>query len=221
MSKRLLMLLIIALVMILGIVYASYEIYKAYQPESLCKSECSKGGCDNHTAFDCVLDINKCYYKQLKDIELDVCGAECLTSDDCNDTLKCVNNECKEPVCGDEKCDKNIGENCGTCPKDCTMESGEICCSNKIVEGSCCSNSDCNELKYEICEDYKCIVGSYCGDGTCDSDENCENCKKDCRPSESEICCSGVIETGDCCKDSQCEEGLECSKHKCIVISSP
>ncbi|MBU0929563.1 MAG: hypothetical protein KJ623_00650 [Nanoarchaeota archaeon] len=221
MSKKLLLFLILAFVVILGIVYASYEIYKFYQPESLCKSECSKEGCDNHTTFDCVQDINKCYYKQYKDKEIDVCGTECLTSDDCNGTLKCVSNECVEPRCGDEKCDKNNGENCNTCPEDCSMDSGEICCFSKIIEGECCSNSNCDESNYEICEDYRCIVGPYCGDGTCDEDlgENCETCKKDCRPSESEICCSGIIKTGDCCRDSQCEEGFDCKKNKCTLIS--
>lgn len=221
MSKKLLVLLVAALLIIFGIVYAAYDIYKVLKPESLCKSECSKFGCDNHTAFNCTQDlIDLCFYKQYQDINIGVCGAQCRVNDDCNSSLKCVGNECKEPVCGDGECDKESGENCNTCPKDCTVESNEICCSGNIVEGKCCSDSDCDAANYEICQDYKCIVGPYCGDGNCDSNENCDTCKKDCRPNENQICCTGVIKTGDCCKDSQCEEGLDCKQNKCVVPST-
>lgn len=216
-------LLFLSLVVVLAITYAAYDIYKLYQPESLCVSECSKEGCENQTGFSCVKDINNCYYKKYKDIEIGNCSAECLTSDDCNETLKCVSNKCVEPRCGDERCDKKAGEDCESCLEDCPLDSGTICCSGEIIDGTCCSNSDCTK-EHEICNDYTCEIGPYCGDETCDEEkgENCDTCKADCRPSETEKCCSGEIVTGDCCKDSQCEEdlGFECKKHKCTLVSS-
>lgn len=218
MSKKLFVYLAIAFVIILGIVYASYDIYKALAPEALCVDECKKDGCDNHTAFSCEKDINNCYYKKLKEIEMGVCRVECLTSDDCNESLKCMDNECKAPECGDGRCDKDAGENCRECPEDCVVESGEICCLGKIEEGNCCSDSDCKK-EHEICDENKCVIGPYCGDGSCDENENCETCRKDCRPSESEVCCSGEIKTGDCCRDSQCEEGYDCKKNKCTAAT--
>lgn len=220
MNKKFVSVLILFLIIIVVIVYGAYDFYKTISPESLCVSECSEDGCDNQTAFLCVKDINTCYYKQAKEIEIGLCGAECLTSDDCNESLKCNNNKCVEPKCGDGRCDKDADENCKTCLEDCPLDTGTICCSGKIVEGKCCSDSNCFK-EHEVCEDYQCVIGPYCGDKTCDEDEgeNCETCRTDCRPSETQVCCSGVIETGECCKDSQCEEYQDCKQHKCVASS--
>lgn len=224
MSKRI-VLLIAILIIIFGIVYVAYDIYKAVSPETLCTDKCSKAGCDNRTAFNCTKDrMTGCRYKENLEAEIGVCGVQCLTMDDCNESLKCTNNECVKPSCGDEKCDNEEGENCATCVIDCPVDSGSRCCYGKIVDGECCSISDCNELEHEICEENMCVVGPFCGDGKCDKEEeNCETCKKDCRPTESQVCCSGgVIEDGECCRDSQCDEdaGEECRKHECVVVSS-
>jgi len=218
MQKKIPILLLLSLVIILAITYAAYDIYKAYQPESLCVSECSKDECENQTGFLCVKDINRCYYKKYQEIQIGNCSAECLISDDCNETLKCVKNKCVEPKCGDEKCDKDAGEDCKTCVLDCPLDSGAICCDGKITDGNCCYNPDCTK-EHEICEENRCVIGPYCGDGTCDKDEgeNCEKCKQDCRPTETQKCCSGVTVDGDCCKDSQCEEFQNCKKNKCVA----
>ena len=221
MQKKEFILLAAVLIIVFGIVYAAYDIYKAFKPDSMCKSECSSDGCDNRTAFNCTIDkINGCYYKHYIEIKIGLCDARCRVNDDCNETSKCVSNECREPKCGDADCDKESGETCSSCPEDCVLDAGTICCYSKIVEGECCSDSECDETKYEICEDYKCAVGPYCGDGTCDSNENCDTCKKDCRPGEGQICCTGVIKTGDCCRDGQCEEWQDCKQNKCVVPTS-
>ncbi|MDD5651313.1 MAG: hypothetical protein PHF86_13015 [Candidatus Nanoarchaeia archaeon] len=217
--KKLSIGLTLALIIFIFICFAAYDFYKTLSPESKCVSECAKEGCDNQTGFSCIKDINNCYYKQYKDKKVGICNAECLTSDDCNESLKCTDNKCLAPRCGDGRCDKDSGENCETCLEDCTLDSGTICCSGKIVEGSCCSNNNCFKL-HEICQDNQCVIGPYCGDKTCDSNENCETCRTDCKPSENQVCCTGVIKTGDCCKDSQCDEGKECKKNLCVVPSS-
>ena len=223
MKKSIIVLLIAILLIIIGIIYAAYDIYKAITPESLCKNECSSSGCDHQTAFNCTLDkIDGCYYKEYQEIQIGTCNAECLTSDDCNNTYKCINNICVKPTCGDGECDKDAGETCSSCPDDCKIDTGEKCCFGNIVEGTCCSDSDCSALNHEICSDNQCVVGPYCGDETCDNStgENCDTCKSDCSPSDSQVCCTGVIKDGDCCKDSQCDEGLECKKNVCTVVSS-
>ena len=57
-----------------------------------------------------------------------------------------------ETNCGDGVCEG--GENCGTCPADCPIGAGQICCSGILYSGDCCGNSDCTLP--ETCNNHIC-----------------------------------------------------------------
>jgi hypothetical protein len=118
------------------------------------------------------------------------------------------------PYCGDAIC--NNGENCATCPGDCGITSGQVCCGGTVYTGECCSDSDCSSGA--TCSSHAChypssspptggggVVttttssGPVCGDGTCDSGEDCTNCPDDC----------GVL---------ACENGIDCNDGNSCTI---
>jgi len=139
----------------------------------------------------------------------------CCSDSDCSSGYECSDHKCaKELYCGDAICNISGGENCSTCPADCScfssyycchptssyanpsgcVTSGErisstyICCSGGKFYGTCCSDSDCIS-GYE-CANHTCVISSYCGDGACTIDENCSDCPSDCQCSSSQCCYS-------------------------------
>ena len=94
-------------------------------------------------------------------------------------------------ACGNNKCEQELGENCGTCNRDCSCLSYQKCVDN-------------------ICE-------TYCGNNRCDSDESKCTCPKDCGSCSGtigtckEYYCSGnecLTRTLDnCCGNNKCEIG--------------
>ncbi|KAJ3119796.1 hypothetical protein HK098_005129 [Nowakowskiella sp. JEL0407] len=139
-------------------------------------------------------------------------------------------------LCGNGVCDREAGEWCRTCPKDCpcTVNCGNGICDDgenrKNCPGDCthqnsaCGNGVCennaNSLRTNYYEDaYNCPVDckkgfSYkyeCGDGICSVTESCFTCPKDCGT------CANV------CGDSKCtgtETCLSCPRDcgRCPVV---
>lgn len=96
----------------------------------------------------------------------------CASGQYCSPTLK----SCAQRPCGDGKCDKGIGEDCGTCSSDC----GECQRTPGCGDGKC----DPGETSSECPGDCKDV----CGDGICGLPENCWDCPQDCKCAEGEYC---------------------------------
>ncbi len=67
--------------------------------------------------------------------------------------------------CGDGSCDSG-DENCSTCPKDCPVPDGSMCCDGIVIQGDCCIDSDCQDA--QICHNNQCVTDSDGGDGGMD-----------------------------------------------------
>lgn len=78
------------------------------------------------------------------------------------------------------------GDNC--------IKLGSACLGIKNCEGYSkeeCVNNRCDvapSLNGCIVQNEKCVNASYCGDSMCDSNENCENCIKDCKCLGDKVC---------------------------------
>jgi hypothetical protein len=81
-------------------------------------------------------------------------------------------------VCGDGTCQPALGEQCGSCPQDCSCPAGMTCAD----EGGCCLPGSCGDLGMECglvtdgcgqemscgaCKDGKSCIGGVCTDGVC------------------------------------------------------
>lgn len=149
-----------------------------------CKKEtCGDGKCDLHeTMASCPQDCQpicgngKCEHSGGENFE--TCLADCSSDLFCGDHM-CLNGEtpescptdCKKAiVCGDGSCDS--GENHSTCPTDCGAVCGDSHCEPDLGENETTCFDDCGNPTETFI--------SVCGDGICDSDENQDNCMKDC-----------------------------------------
>ncbi len=130
------------------------------------------------------------------------CEVENEESHYCGDGIKDPGETCgncpqdiPECSCGDNQCDKNLGEE-ETCPQDCTVP--ESCGDNICDEGEDCNNceGDCGSCAFS------CDIGSrFCNGG----------CIVDGSAGEGEECC----ESGNCasgiCVDNVCQEIFSCT----------
>lgn len=96
------------------------------------KEKCGDGSCGlyencENCPQDCLSENHICCNKNS-------IGGDCCTSEDCENNNTCVKNQCT-PYCGDGIC--NGDESCGSCPQDCVLGEGEVCCDGVIKEGSC------------------------------------------------------------------------------------
>ena len=130
--------------------------------------------------------------------------------------------------CGNGVCEAS--ENCGSCVKDCSCKTDEVCKNKKCVkkdstvvcgngkcetgenENNCCDDCPCTSDNMECnSETHKCEASAapkvICGDGDCDVSENCFDCK-DCRCKSGEIC-SPKSKTcvKPVCGNGECESG--------------
>ena len=139
--------------------------------------------------------------------------SSCATDCGCESGYNCINNECREPRCGDgiinlnEECETNshcdLVETCQDCI--CTSSSTPpVCPSGTCEEGENCDScpDDClDELAGEICCGIE-LVTPECNVGTCPSGETCDSpgtCNAYCRPTEGgESGCSPFILKKDC-----------------------
>ena len=72
--------------------------------------------------------------------------------------------------CGDGMCQEEQGENCESCPEDCTPAGGQVCCQGEIVDGECCTDADCAGGRR--CRDHYCVSAGDGGDaGAADGGE--------------------------------------------------
>ena len=68
-------------------------------------------------------------------------------------------------ICGDTICSLEQGEDCETCPSDCSLGKGQVCCSGIALTGNCCSSLECSP-------DQQCINNQCCF-AECSDDEDC------------------------------------------------
>jgi Papain family cysteine protease len=128
----------------------------------------------------------------------------------CNLDTFCSIDECKEncPDCvgpnkiciGDGFCNLNIGENCENSPKDCTCESGKICCPkspDSDVNG--CSLTETLKKKGEQC---------WC-DNQCDSGLKCNPTAKIFKGYSKACCEAGKSWNGTDCIVPECKYPCE------------
>lgn len=83
-------------------------------------------------------------------------AGECCYASDCGENQECQDYKCVDvEFCGNGICDPST-ENCKICSQDCTINEGQNCCDEKIVDGNCCSDTDCKEG--EICSKNICTT---------------------------------------------------------------
>ncbi|NIP40931.1 MAG: DUF1565 domain-containing protein [Candidatus Aenigmarchaeota archaeon] len=87
--------------------------------------------------------------------------------------------------CGDGNCDP--GEDCSSCPQDCSCVSPEICCSGICSTPTCSQNSDCGS---DPCKTYTCS-----NPGTCSS--ACSSQDKTSCVNDDGCCPSGCTDQND------------------------
>jgi len=118
-----------------------------------------------------------------------VCGNGKCESDIGENCQNCADDcgKCK-PVCGNGACETAIGENCQNCTKDCGA-CLPVCGNGKCEHGETCKtcSRDCG----------KCLP--VCGNGTCESGETCKSCAKDCGACLP-VCGDGTCESGETCQ---------------------
>ena len=172
-------------------------------------------------------------------------GAHCGSiPDGCNDTLHCgacpAGKTCQagtcygQAFCGNGTCDP--GENCESCPSDCTCSSGcnmGMCCVPNC-EGKTCGDDGCGGKcgqgcgSMARCDKGNCVADVLCGNGTVDSSEDCVSCPAD-------VVCTGKAKCFDAkccvpnCTDKECGSdgcggvcgqgcamGSSCRTNKCV-----
>ncbi|NIO22883.1 MAG: hypothetical protein GTN38_02550 [Candidatus Aenigmarchaeota archaeon] len=82
------------------------------------------------------------------------------------------------PECGDGNCDS--GEDCSSCPQDCSCSSPQICCSGVCSTPTCTQNSDCGS---DPCKTYTCSNPGTCSSACSSQDKtSCLNDDGCCPP---------------------------------------
>jgi hypothetical protein len=138
-------------------------------------------------------------------------------------------------VCGDDYCDSQFEENCGSCPQDCggcvcDAEAGEaLSCDGTCVTGVATGNGiceaalDCMETGWDAgdcCADGLlegcsggCVPPAVSGNGICDGGLNCEQANWDggdcCPPGQVKGCNNLCIVTG-LLSNGVCNQALNC-----------
>jgi len=84
----------------------------------------------------------------------------------CGDTLCNGNENCLScpgdcgQCCGNGNCEPQYGEDCQICSIDCSISSGEVCCSGVIYSGNCCVGTDCTAP--DTCINNMCSSSTQC-----------------------------------------------------------
>jgi hypothetical protein len=178
---------------------APYCCQKEWGPEcaELCKMTGACGGCKPQCAGK-VCGPDGCG---------GTCGA-CPPNGTCSGAGQCVPNQ----VCGDGKCDAGVGEDCTSCPLDCSG------CT------ATCGDGKCDKFGGEDCKACPKDCGPclpVCGDGQCQSPETCTTCAKDCGSCPN-ACGDGKCqsELGENCKSCAKDCGT-CDTTGCIATGQP
>ncbi len=143
--------------------------------------------------------------------------------------LPCKNPPCKtkeKAICGDGICQHSGGENCITCPYDCSCPNGQTCINGTCTIKKCPSNQTlCRELitNREICVDTrrdpdhcgKCnLKCQRCEDGKCIN--QCPAGQVVCYINSTPRCVDLNTDSENCGKcENRCPAGFVCSKGKC------
>jgi hypothetical protein len=146
---------------------------------------CVTGVCQNGTPR-CTDDGVFCNGSEICNEDTDTCTS---TGNPCGEGTICKEDTdtCDLLGCGDGSCDE--GEDCNTCPEDCTSGQGGTC--SACFKGVC--NGECNPKKEgPDCSD--CAPKYCCGDGFCEGDEDSFNCEVDCAPT---TCGDGTCDPGE------------------------
>ncbi|GMV40768.1 MAG: hypothetical protein AMXMBFR64_24840 [Myxococcales bacterium] len=147
----------------------------------------------------------------------DGCGGQCGT---CPGKLQCAEGACVVGgVCGDAKCESEVGETCANCASDCGCGVG-VCVGAACCFPSCggaeCGGDGCGGVcgtcaPLLSCSGGVCLaLGETCGDGACDPEaaETCKTCVADCS------CGGGLCMPDQTCCTPSCE-GLACGGDGC------
>ncbi|MBM4345865.1 MAG: hypothetical protein FJ100_21035 [Deltaproteobacteria bacterium] len=137
------------------------------------------------------------------------CDAACKSAGDCCFDFDKV---CPQvAACGDNKCDKALGESCQVCPQDCGA--CPAVCGNQVCE----PGEDCKGCPQD------CGKCSTCGDGKCDpaAGESCKTCASDCGACPA-VCNNGNCEAGETCKScpNDCGGCPTCGDQFCSAAES-
>lgn len=188
------------------------------------KLECiySDSGCSGYQA--CILSMSTHLSGRMTDLHL----ADCLT--DPYATSICCSISYEE--CGNDKCDKLLGECLRDCP-DCTADQcleDEFC--NAAIGEHCGNSVDCNCTVLQRCvaDDANSTFNGCnertCGDAICDIDLlECENgCTSDCNVTNCAADPACNLEIGENCQNTPtqcaCEEGWSCEPENNKSISN-
>ena len=181
-------------------------------------------GCGGCQCEECVCEmLPECCEETWHDLCVQICVVEC--------------EGCTEGYCGDFACDADRGENCGTCPADCSCAPGEDCQAGECVPcvpscaGKQCGNDGCGGSCGECgagltCKDYVCVEsqgggceptntpgcgGCPCEECVCDMDFYC------CETAWDNICVDECAQCGGCggvevCGNGNCSppDGEDC-----------
>jgi uncharacterized protein YpmB len=94
---------------------------------------------------------------------------ECIINTNKNSPLNTNANRVVQPVCGNQICEKNLGETSASCPKDCSPV--PVCGNNICEQGE--STASCPK---------DCPLKPVCGNGVCEQGETHLMCPSDCPP---------------------------------------
>jgi cysteine-rich repeat protein len=104
-------------------------------------------------------------------------------------------------VCGNDECEKDIGESCSVCKDDCCPCGDDVCSAGEV----------CGECPQDCCPN--------CGNGTLDSGEGCDDgnnapddgCGVGCTDEDGVATCgNGLHEAGEACDDGNTEGADGC-----------
>jgi hypothetical protein len=166
-----------------------------------CPQDCSSGGGDEYC--DGIVD-GICDPDCPKEVDPDclppMCGDDICEKERGEDYKSCPQ-DCERPaICGDGSCEKK--ENYGNCPQDCPSGSKDGYC-DAVKDGKC--DSDCPRNVDEDC---------FCNkDGFCEVElENYGNCPEDCKSGSKDGYCDGIKDE-ICDLDCEAGEDADCGKN--------